>query len=148
MMRFKHLFSTVIVVLFAVVLAACSHHTLGGIQKRFHRLHPRSRHGISGDAIRGRNRRAGNFLHHHERYHPHHHRRGLGRQRLRRTRGHRRPREPCQRLDSLTSTSGSRRSIQSHLRRTGRHHERRRLRQHGSSMTFTSRPESRTMTLQ
>lgn len=28
MMRFKHLFSTVIVVLFAVVLAACSHHTL------------------------------------------------------------------------------------------------------------------------
>ena len=27
MMRFKHLFSTVIVVLFAVVLAACSHHT-------------------------------------------------------------------------------------------------------------------------
>ena len=28
MMRFKHLFSTVIVVLFAVVLAACSYHTL------------------------------------------------------------------------------------------------------------------------
>ena len=28
MMRFKHLFSTVIVVLFAVVLTACSHHTL------------------------------------------------------------------------------------------------------------------------
>ena len=28
MMRFKHLFSTIIVVLFVVVLAACSHHTL------------------------------------------------------------------------------------------------------------------------